>query len=111
MILLKPNIPNLKVTVFVRNEFAAFDVKLVNSQTGIYTDWVETVTLDGTGKVTFKIPDALEEGNWYNLFVLKKDVLQNYSMIYCTANPDQQYNILKKEVKMPQAETPKYKMA
>lgn len=110
MQLLLPEVPDQTITVLVRNEYETYDIKLVNAQTHEETEYEDTPTVS-EGIATFTIPSELTAKNWYNFFAFYNDVLQNYTMIYCDTNTDQQYSGMGEYFDVPDEEVPEYKMA
>lgn len=107
MLLLKPDIPNQIVKVFVRNEHTQYDVKLVDAQTQVETEYISIPNVnEGIAEIT--IPPELSAKSWYNLFIYFEDVLQNYSMIYCDTETDQRYSNLKEFYDIPDGGEPEY---
>lgn len=109
MILVEPGNKLHIFKVFVRNEYTDYDVSIVNSQTNIVTK------INGTQSVSEAIAELeiqfdFEEKNWYNLYVSKDDVLQNYSMIYCDIGIAQRYSNFKNKYITPVGNTPEYVM-
>lgn len=107
MILLKPDIPNQVIKVFVRKEYPQYDVKLVDAQTQIVTEYVSIPTVS-EGIAEIIIPPELTAKSWYNLLVFYDDVLQNYTMIYCDTDTDQRYSNLKEFYDIPEGGEPEY---
>lgn len=96
------------IRVMVRNEYSTYDVKLVNVQTLEEINYTNVDLNVSEGIAELELVEPLEAKNWYNLFIFKSGVMQNYTMLYCADNIEQQYSHLDDYYTTPTEEVPDY---